>query len=84
MNLELTFRIQMIYESICRAVMDSVKPDNITAPPQITIEMQCDSGMLIIKMKGENVNILTFRNTMDDLLEHISLATKIIKSSQRK
>jgi|UniRef100_A0A7J2U6R7 tRNA threonylcarbamoyladenosine modification (KEOPS) complex Pcc1 subunit len=80
MKVELTLEIP-INEDICKSVIDSVEPDNVTAPPQIAIEMLCSGGILTVNVRGKDVNLLTFRNTVDDLIEHISLATKIVKPS---
>jgi tRNA threonylcarbamoyladenosine modification (KEOPS) complex Pcc1 subunit len=81
MRLELTLSISTHSEHVCKTIADAVEPDNAMAPPQIAMEMQCFGNTLFIRVNGENVSILTFRNTVDDLLEHISLVTKVIKSS---
>ena len=80
MILETFIEITTRDEEICRSVLEAVEPDNREAPKNISIEMMCKNNVLYIHVKGVDVPILTFRNTVDDLLEHISIAIKTLTS----
>ncbi len=73
-------------EDVCRAVLEAIEPDNATVPSGITIRTTCIGSAMLIEIEGIDVSVLTFRNTIDDLLEHISIALKSIErieNSQR-
>ncbi|MCI4437108.1 MAG: CTAG/PCC1 family protein [Ignisphaera sp.] len=68
----------------CKSVKNALEPDNATAPPQISITIECENSAIIVHVKGKDVNILTFRNTVDDLMEHLSLATKLLEQCTKQ
>ncbi|MEM0027585.1 MAG: KEOPS complex subunit Pcc1 [Ignisphaera sp.] len=78
MMLELSIEIVMSDENMCRSVLNAVEPDNKTAPSSITIDVTCQGNVMKILVRGSNTKILTFRNTVDDLLEHVSIAMKTV------
>ncbi|MEL9940643.1 MAG: KEOPS complex subunit Pcc1 [Ignisphaera sp.] len=82
MMLELSIEIVMNDENTCRSVLNAVEPDNKTAPSSIAIDVTCQGNVMRVVVRGSNTKILTFRNTVDDLLEHISIAMKTVKEIQ--
>lgn len=84
MTLELELDIMLIGESrIINSLIESIKPDNIFAPKNISIIEKVDdeTGLIIIKSKIKDPkDILRFRNTVDDILEHIIIGLKVLKS----
>jgi tRNA threonylcarbamoyladenosine modification (KEOPS) complex Pcc1 subunit len=79
MIIEVKLAIPMKDLEMCRSVKNALEPDNATTPPQISITIECKDDAIIVHIKGKDVSILTFRNTVDDLLEHLSLAKKLLE-----
>ncbi len=67
---------------LCRAILSSIEPNNRTAPSGIEIGCECCKGILIIEILSEG-SVLTFRNTVDDLLEHVTIAWRSIEAAIR-
>ncbi len=78
MMIELNMEITIKNKRMCESIIKAVEPDNVTAPSTITIDMICQNESMKIVIKSSDTKILTFRNTVDDLLEHISIAMKTI------
>ena len=79
MRLRLEIEIDVHSEDLCKAILSSIEPDNVTAPQHIRIVCVCENGLLKVEVVSDGP-ILTFRNTVDDLLEHIAIAWKSIES----
>jgi len=80
LRLRLEIRIDVYSEDLCRAILSSIEPDNATAPQHTKIVCICENGLLRIEVVSDGP-ILTFRNTVDDVLEHIVIAWKSIDSA---
>ncbi len=78
MIIELIATIPVENIDICKSILESVEPDNISSPMGITISMECRNSVLEIIVRGDKVSILTFRNTVDDLLIHINTVAKTL------
>lgn len=59
------------------AIMKALLPDNINFPRGFNFEMSSEKNSLIINL--ESTNIATLINTTDEILNHISIATKVIE-----
>lgn len=57
-------------------IMKALLPDNINFPNGLNLEMSSNKNVLIIDI--ESTNITTLINTMDEILNHISIAKKVI------
>jgi tRNA threonylcarbamoyladenosine modification (KEOPS) complex Pcc1 subunit len=84
MIIEIKLAIPIKDLETCRSVKNALEPDNATAPPQISITIECENSAIVVHVKGKDVNILTFRNTVDDLLEHLSLAKKLLQQCTKQ
>lgn len=78
-NFSVSIVVPLPNERVCHAILSALEPDNRTAPPGITIDARCNDSALIASVIGIGVNILTWRNTIDDLLAHVALALKLIE-----
>lgn len=76
---EIAIEVPFDYESLCLGVLNAVKPDNITTPSGIEIEMECRKAVLRITVRGFNVGILTIRNTVDDIFMHLLSAYRVLQ-----
>ncbi|MEM0153051.1 MAG: KEOPS complex subunit Pcc1 [Ignisphaera sp.] len=76
---EIAIEVPFDYENLCLGVLNAVKPDNITAPSGIEIEMECRNAVLRITVRGFDVGILTIRNTVDDIFMHLLSAYRVLQ-----
>ncbi len=68
-----------IEKELCNSVLKAIEPDNLSVPSGVSISTMCVDNMLYAEIRGDNVRVLTIRNTVDDLLEHISIAYRCLK-----
>jgi len=80
--MEAIAEITLVYDDgrEAEAIAKAVSPDNLKAPKELIIETKAigNSVITVIKYCGEN--IATLMSTIDDLLNCISTAEKIISS----
>ena len=58
------------------SVMNTLIPDNIDFPNDLTMKISTNNKSLIINTSGTQID--TVINTVDELLHHISIAKKVI------
>ncbi len=78
-NLEITLVIEISFASkrVLNAIMDSLRPDNIKAPFGLSVDMEDNGKLLVIKISCHS-GIPTLINTVDEILEHISIAEAVL------
>lgn len=78
-NLEITILMEISFASrkLLKAIMDSLKPDNIGAPLGLSVDMEEKGKILVIKISCHS-GIATLINTVDEILEHISIAKAVL------
>lgn len=59
------------------AILNTLLPDNINFPDELSMEMSVNNNSLIINTSSTKID--TMINTINEILHHISLATKVIK-----
>lgn len=62
-----------------KAVMDSLRPDNVMVPQGISIVLKTRKNCLLVEISS-HVTIETFISTVDEILEHISIGTAILSN----
>jgi tRNA threonylcarbamoyladenosine modification (KEOPS) complex Pcc1 subunit len=60
------------------AILNTLLPDNINFPDELSMEMSVNNNSLIINTYSTKID--TMINTINEILHHISLATKVIKN----
>ncbi len=60
------------------AILNTLLPDNINFPDELSIKMSVNNNSLIINTYSTKID--TMINTINEILHHISLATKVIKN----
>ncbi len=60
------------------AILNTLLPDNINFPDELSMEMSVNNNSLIINTSSTKID--TMINTINEILHHISLATKVIKN----
>jgi len=84
--LKIKIRAALVFPQIdlhmARTLIKALEPDNVNVPSSITINNIAEEGMfkIIVEFIGNPEEILTLRNTIDDLLEHLNVALKVIES----
>jgi hypothetical protein len=61
-----------------RATVKALIPDNVRFPKGLSMKVFSRDSMLTIELTGKNIPTGTLSSTLDELLEHISLAKKVM------
>lgn len=61
-----------------RAAMKALIPDNVNFPKGLSMKMFSKGATLVIELTGKNVPTATIINTLDEVLEHISVSKKVM------
>ena len=64
--------------SQARAAVKALIPDNVNMPKGLSIEMFSKGRIVFIEMSCEGVPMGTVINTLDEVLEHLSVARKVM------
>lgn len=62
-----------------RAAMKALIPDNVNMPEGLSISMSLKGGTVQIIVTGSKTPMNTVVNTVDEILEHISVAKKLVE-----
>lgn len=78
-ELSVLIQIRFSEENEMYAVSRSLIPDNINFPKGLSIEIlpRANENELLLRIRC-NIGFETLLNTLDELLEHISIAHKVI------
>jgi hypothetical protein len=61
-----------------KAALKALIPDNVNFPKGLSMRMFSRGSTLAIKVTGRNVPVATVLNTIDEVLEHVSVAQKVM------
>jgi hypothetical protein len=61
-----------------KATVKALIADNVNFPRGLSMKMFSRGSMLAIELTGKNIPTATISSTLDELLEHISLAKKVM------
>ncbi len=62
-----------------KAAMNALIPDNINFPKGLSLKMAVSGGSrLAIELTSKNIPASTVLSTLDEILEHISIAKKVM------
>lgn len=80
-NLEITILMEISFASrkLLKAIVEALRPDNIGAPQGLSVEMEDKGELLVIKISCHS-GIATLINTVDEILEHISIAKAVLRN----
>jgi tRNA threonylcarbamoyladenosine modification (KEOPS) complex Pcc1 subunit len=59
------------------AILNTLLPDNINFPKELSMEMSINNKSLMINTSSTKID--TMINTINEILYHVSLATQVIK-----
>ncbi|MDQ3872005.1 MAG: hypothetical protein M3258_00130 [Thermoproteota archaeon] len=79
-NLDIAVQAQIPFRasSQAKAVVKALIPDNVNFPKGLSMRIFPKGSMLIIELSGKNVPTSTLLHTLDEVLEHISVAKKVM------
>jgi hypothetical protein len=61
-----------------KAAVKALIPDNVNFPKGLSMKMFSKGATLAIELTGKNVPAATILNTLDEVLEHISVSKKVM------
>ena len=61
-----------------KAAVKALIPDNINFPKGLSMKMFSRGSTLAIELTGKNISTSTLLSTLDEILEHISVAKKVM------
>jgi hypothetical protein len=61
-----------------KAAVKALIPDNVNFPKGLSMKIFSKGSMLIIELAGKNVPTSTVLSTLDEVMEHISMAKKVM------
>lgn len=64
--------------SHAKAAVKALIPDNVNLPKGLSIEMFSKGSIVFIQMSCKGVPMGTVINTLDEVLEHLSVARKVM------
>ena len=80
-NIQITYTFKYNVDSRkCESLVESLEPDNSRLPYGIYIENTCKDDSMIIKVTCDSCNILSFKNTIIDLLLNLKIGIESLRS----
>jgi hypothetical protein len=61
-----------------KAAVKALIPDNVNFPKGLSMKMFSRGSTLVIELTGKNLPTATILSTLDEILEHISVAKKVM------
>jgi transcription factor Pcc1 len=79
-HLDIAVEVEIPFSSSAeaRAAVKALIPDNINFPKGLSMKMFSRGSTLAIELTGKNIPTATLLNTLDEILEHISIAKKVM------
>lgn len=78
LEIEVKAEILFAYASEAKATKNALIPDNVNFPKGLSMKIFSRGSTLTIELKGNNVPVATIVSTLDEILEHISIAKKVM------
>jgi hypothetical protein len=72
--------IRLSGKSELRAIMSALVPDNVNFPKGLSMKMTSRDSILVLEFLSK-IGINTLLKTVDEVLEHISIARKVIDNA---
>jgi hypothetical protein len=79
-NLDIEVGAEIPFSSIAaaKAAVKALIPDNINFPKGLSMKLFSRGSTVAIELTGKNVSTASLLNTLDEVLEHISIAKKVM------
>ena len=76
-RISINIEIEFAKENERDAILNTLLPDNINFPKELSMEMSINNESLMINTSSTKID--TMINTINEILYHISLAKQVIK-----
>jgi hypothetical protein len=79
-NLDIQVGAEIPFSSMAeaKATVKALIPDNINFPKGLSLKVFSRGSIVAIELTGKNVPAATLLSTLDEILEHISVAKKVM------
>jgi hypothetical protein len=79
-NLDIQVGAEIPFSSMAeaKATVKALIPDNINFPKGLSLKVFSRGSTVAIELTGKNVPAATLLSTLDEILEHISVAKKVM------
>jgi hypothetical protein len=78
LKVEVEVEIPFSSSAEANAAMNALIPDNINFPKGLSLKMFSRGSKLAIELTSKNIPTTTVLSTLDEILEHISIAKKVM------
>ncbi|HKY11654.1 MAG TPA: KEOPS complex subunit Pcc1 [Nitrososphaera sp.] len=78
LNIAVGVEIPFSSSAEAEAAVKALIPDNINFPKGLSMKMFSRGSRLAIELTGKNIPTATILSTLDEILEHISVAKKVM------
>jgi len=78
LNIEVEAEVPFYSIAEAKAAVKALIPDNVKFPKGLSMKLFCKGSSVAIELKGKNVATGTLLGTLDEVLEHISIAKKVM------
>jgi hypothetical protein len=78
LNIEVAVEIPFSSSAEAKATVKALIPDNINFPKGLSMQIFSRGSTLEIELTGKNIPTATILSTLDEILEHISVAKKVM------
>ena len=78
LNIAVEVEIPFSSSGEAEAAVKALIPDNINFPKGLSMKMFSRGSRLAIGLTGKNIPTATILSTLDEILEHISVAKKVM------
>ena len=78
LKVEVEVEIPFSSSAEANAAMNALIPDNINFPKGLSLKMFSRGSKLSIELTSKNIPTATVLSTLDEILEHISIAKKVM------
>lgn len=78
LKVEVEVEIPFSSSAEANAAMNALIPDNIDFPKGLSLKMFSRGSKLAIELTSKNIPTATVLSTLDEILEHVSIAKKVM------
>lgn len=80
-DISISLQISFVKKKQLYALLESLKPDNVNFPSGLSMKMLTGRDNTLVIKLSSTCGFRTLINTVDELLEHISIGTKVISNA---
>ncbi|HEY8140183.1 MAG TPA: KEOPS complex subunit Pcc1 [Nitrososphaera sp.] len=77
-DISISIDIKFPRQSQAAAALNALIPDNVNFPKGLSVKMSARNSVLSIQAHSKKVPVSTMVSTLDEILEHISVAKKVM------